>query len=153
MTTKDAVLELLRKNADQYVSGAQCAETLSLSRTAVWKAVEQLRSEGYRIESGTNRGYRLSKENDVLSAEGIIRFLRHRELRVEVYPSVSSTNTLLKARAAEGAAEGLVLAAGAQTQGRGRMGHPSQPGTYTPFPLPGGNCLAGVQFRHMGKNF
>ena len=60
--------------------------------------------------------------DDVLSAEGIARFLRHRELRLRVYPTIGSTNTALKARAAEGAGEGLALIAGEQTAGRGRMG-------------------------------
>ena len=59
---------------------------------------------------------------DVLSAEGVRRFLRHSELRPEVYKSVSSTNTLLKARAERGEAAGLVLLASEQTAGRGRMG-------------------------------
>ena len=57
--TKDAVLALLWQNADRFLSGAALAERLSVSRTAVWKAVEQLRAEGYAVESATNRGYRL----------------------------------------------------------------------------------------------
>ena len=59
---------------------------------------------------------------DVLSAEGIARFLRHRELRLRVYPTIGSTNTALKAMAAEGAEAGLALVAAQQTAGRGRMG-------------------------------
>lgn len=59
---------------------------------------------------------------DVLSAEGVARHLRRGGLRVEVYPRVGSTNTLLKARAEQGEAAGLVLIANEQTAGRGRMG-------------------------------
>ncbi len=59
---------------------------------------------------------------DALSAEGIARFLRHRELRLRVYPTIGSTNTALKAMAAEGAEAGLALVAAEQTAGRGRMG-------------------------------
>ena len=59
---------------------------------------------------------------DPLSADGIAEYLRHRELRPEVYASVGSTNTLLKARAEQGEASGLVLIAGEQTAGRGRLG-------------------------------
>ena len=74
------------------------------------------------------------EKNDVLSAEGVRRFLRHRELRLEVYKTVTSTNTLLKARAEQGEAAGLVLLAGEQTAGRGRMGRsfysPADSGLY-----------------------
>ena len=43
--------------------------------------------------------------------------------RVRAEETVTSTNTLLKQLAAEGAPEGTVLAAAHQTAGRGRMGH------------------------------
>ena len=120
--TKDTVLFLLREREGRFLSGEELAAKLSLSRTAVWKAVAQLKREGYPIEALPRRGYRLAAGGDVLSAENVYRRLRHRELTVEVYPSLPSTNTALKARAAEGAPEGLVLSAEEQTAGRGRMG-------------------------------
>lgn len=131
--TKDLVLECLQKKTDEYVSGAEIAAELSLSRTAVWKSIEQLRTDGYRIESVTNRGYRLSSDSDVLSEAGIRKYL-HSELKLSVYPTVSSTNTLLKAEAEQGAPEGTVIVAAEQTAGRGRMGRsfysPSGTGIY-----------------------
>lgn len=120
--TKDAVLQLLREREDAYISGAELAKRLSLSRTAVWKAIGQLKEEGYHIDSVTNRGYRLLLSGDVLSEESVRRYLEHREITPEVYKTIGSTNTALKARAAEGASEGLALIAGEQTAGRGRMG-------------------------------
>ena len=39
--TRDEVLDFLWKNADDYVSGEELARRLSLSRTAVWKAIGQ----------------------------------------------------------------------------------------------------------------
>ena len=72
--------------------------------------------------------------NDVLSEKGIKKYLKSRDLTLEVFQSISSTNTVLKARAAEGAAEGLALIAGEQTAGRGRMGRsfysPADSGLY-----------------------
>jgi len=120
--TRDEVLDFLWKNADSYVSGTELADRLSLSRTAVWKAIRQLRDEGYEIESQPNRGYRLRSVSDVLSAEGIARHLRHKELRLQVYKTIGSTNTTLKALAAEGVEAGLALIAEEQVMGRGRMG-------------------------------
>jgi BirA family biotin operon repressor/biotin-[acetyl-CoA-carboxylase] ligase len=120
--TKDEILSLLWQNADDYVSGGELARRLSVSRTAVWKAIGQLKDAGYEIESVPKRGYRLRSASDVLSEDGISRHLRHRELTLRVYKTISSTNTVLKGLAAEGAPEGLVLLSEEQTAGRGRMG-------------------------------
>ena len=132
--TRDEVLDFLWKHVDSYVSGAELADRLSLSRTAVWKAIGQLRELGYEIESQPNRGYRLHSVSDVLSAEGIVRHLRHKELRLQVYKTIGSTNTTLKALAAEGAEAGLALIAEEQLMGRGRMGRsfysPANSGLY-----------------------
>ncbi len=132
--TRDEVLDFLWKNADDYVSGEELARRLSLSRTAVWKAIGQLRDEGYEIESQPKRGYRLRSVSDVLSADGVRRHLRHGELQLQVYKTISSTNTVLKGLAAEGAGEGLALIAEEQTTGRGRMGRsfysPPESGLY-----------------------
>ena len=126
--TKDDVLALLQKREGDCLSGEELARSLSLSRTAVWKAIGQLRAAGYPIESATRRGYRLLPGGDVLTADGVREHLRRRELRVEVLPSVGSTNTELKARAERGEAAGSVLIALEQTAGRGRMGR----GFYSP---------------------
>ena len=122
MKKEDILLKILMEREDSYVSGEELAGRLSVSRTAVWKGVEALRAAGYRIDSVTNRGYRLSSGSDVLSVAGIEKHLKAEGLRLRVLPSVTSTNTLLKAEAAAGAPEGAVLVAGEQTEGRGRMG-------------------------------
>ena len=121
MRVRDAVLSELLQHRGEYLSGEQLAAALSVSRSAVWKAIGQLRAEGYPIEAGTNRGYRLIG-GDVLSREGIYRYLETPELDVHVYGSVGSTNTLLKAWAEDGCAEGTVAVAEEQTAGRGRQG-------------------------------
>ena len=128
---KDQVLESLWKARDEYISGAELARLLGVSRTAVWKATEQLRSQGYLIESVTNKGYRLSSRSDVLSAAGVNAYLRNKSLTLQVVDTVDSTNTAMKRMAAEGAPHGSVLIANEQTAGRGRMGRSfySPPGT------------------------
>ena len=132
--TKEDLLTLLWQNADAYISGEELARRLSVSRTAVWKAIGQLREAGYNIESVSNRGYRLLSESDVLSEEGVRRHLKHQELELQVYKTITSTNTVLKTLAAEGAPAGLALIAGEQTAGRGRMGRsfysPADSGLY-----------------------
>lgn len=132
--TKDSVLETLWRSEDRFISGEELARSLSVSRAAVWKAIEQLRGEGYVIESASNRGYRLSPGSDVLSVKGVEKYLTRKSLRVQVFRTITSTNTVLKGMAAEGAPEGLALIAGAQTEGRGRLGRsfysPADSGVY-----------------------
>ena len=132
--TKTQVLSVLQSSMDQFISGASLAEKLHLSRTAVWKAVAQLRREGYPIESVPRRGHRLLSAADVLSEEGIRRFLDRQDLEVRVCPTITSTNTVLKQLALEEAPSGLALVAGEQTAGRGRLGRsfysPANTGLY-----------------------
>ena len=42
-------------------SGEMLAESLGVTRSAVWKAIEQLRELGLEIEAHTNKGYRLTR--------------------------------------------------------------------------------------------
>lgn len=58
--TKDEILNMLR-SASAPISGEEMSRALGVSRAAVWKAVDQLRQEGYAIEAATRRGYRLAR--------------------------------------------------------------------------------------------
>lgn len=128
---KEQVLDSLWQAQDEYISGAELAQRLGVSRTAVWKAMGQLRAQGYLIESVTNKGYRLSSRSDVLSAAGVEKYLKDQSLRIQVVDMVDSTNSAMKRMAAEGAPQGSVLIANEQSAGRGRMGRSfySPPGT------------------------
>ena len=128
---KEQVLDSLWQAQDEYISGAELAQRLGVSRTAVWKAMGQLRAQGYLIESVTNKGYRLSSRSDVLSAAGVENYLKDQSLRIQVVDMVDSTNSAMKRMAAEGAPQGSVLIANEQSAGRGRMGRSfySPPGT------------------------
>ena len=100
MGTKEQLLRLLEDNRERHVSGAAMAKAIGVSRNAVWKAVEALRAEGYAIDAVTNRGYALSQENDLLSPQGIERFLPdNRAFAVTVRKRVDSTNAEARRRA------------------------------------------------------
>lgn len=133
-STKASLLSLLEKNRGDYLSGAQIATQLGISRAAVWKAVRSLQDEGYAIDAVTNRGYCLAPSCDILSPQGIQKYLRRTALPLTVVPTAPSTNTLLREMAAQGAPEGTVVIAGAQTAGRGRSGRsffsPADTGLY-----------------------
>lgn len=133
-SVKERLLPLL--SGEDYISGENAAEILGVSRSAVWKAVESLRQDGYGIEAVTNRGYRIRPDSDVLAAGEIEKNLTklRGKLNIEVKNTVTSTNAVLKEMALKGAEEGTVLAASEQTAGRGRFARkffsPSDSGIY-----------------------
>ena len=45
---KSEILRLLKEN-DTYISGQQLCEQSQVSRTAIWKVIDQLKKEGYQI--------------------------------------------------------------------------------------------------------
>ena len=76
MEIRERLLALLEENKGVYFSGEEIAEALSVSRTAVWKAVNSLRGKEYQIDGIRNKGYCLSEETDILSTQGIQRYLK-----------------------------------------------------------------------------
>ncbi len=124
LSTKENILALFEENKGIYFSGEEIAAQLSVSRAAVWKAVNALRSDGYVIDAVPNKGYRLSMNTDILSVQGIEKYLdpQNRQLTIQVLPEVSSTNTMLREKADEETPEGYVIIANGQTEGRGRRG-------------------------------
>ena len=121
VTTKEKLLTLLETRRGSFLSGEEAAKELAVSRAAVCKAVKALRQAGYPIDAVTNRGYRLSEQGDVLSAQGIARYLNP-EMSPLVEKTLDSTNAAVRRLAEQGAPEGTVVLAGSQTQGRGRYG-------------------------------
>ncbi len=122
MTTRDEVLKILLGAQGEFVSGEELARKLSLSRNAVWRAVKSLQDDGYTIAAVTNRGYSLTAVPDVLTVAAIVQNLPDgKNLDIEVFRSITSTNTVLKEIAEKGAPEGKILVAEEQTAGKGRM--------------------------------
>lgn len=122
--SRETVLALLRAGEGTYLSGEELSRRLGLSRTAVWKAVDALRREGYVIEARAGLGYRLAETPDALTEPEIRSFLGEtaavgRELRC--FDEIDSTNNYAKQIALSGAADGTVIVADCQTAGRGRM--------------------------------
>ncbi|MGN0436626.1 MAG: biotin--[acetyl-CoA-carboxylase] ligase, partial [Wujia sp.] len=133
MSVKEEIKSLLEQNRGKYISGGKIAKSLNISRTAVWKAIQKLQEEGFKIEAITNKGYMLSDDTDVLSKSGIEMHLdKATDVRLEVFKTIDSTNLELKRRAME--PEGLVIVASEQTGGMGRLGRsfssPSDTGIY-----------------------
>lgn len=120
---KTKILSLLR-NTTEYLSGQEICEYLGVSRTAVWKVMNQLKDEGYIIEAIQNKGYRILEYPDILSKSEIASRLQTswagREIRF--YEEISSTNIEAKKLAEEGEPHGTLVVADKQNAGRGRRG-------------------------------
>ena len=120
---KTELLKILRES-DGYVSGQQLCERFHVSRTAVWKVIQQLKEEGYEVEAVKNRGYRIMTTPDVITAEEISSRL-HTNWMAEncIYlESVDSTNNYAKRIAEDGTPSGTLVVADEQTGGKGRRG-------------------------------
>lgn len=106
-------------------SGEMLALSQGVTRSAVWKGIEQLRELGLEIEAHTNKGYRLTRAVDALDAVRIRSHLGEalrERVDIEVAWEVDSTNAALLARAAPIPDHYAVLLAENQTSGRGRRG-------------------------------
>ncbi len=120
---KAEILALLRES-DKFVSGQELCNRFGVSRTAVWKVINQLKKEGYRIEAVQNKGYHMVSSPDVLSVYELESRRNTNWLGKEiVYKEVTtSTNADVRKLAEDGAENGLLVFADAQTAGKGRRG-------------------------------
>ena len=116
MDTRRALLDALAAD-DGPVSGPALAESLGVSRAAVWKAVEGLREEGFAVES-TSAGY-VPPDDPGYSGPGIA-FGLGAPYSVEYHDRIASTNERARELAVEGASD-VAVVADEQTGGRGRL--------------------------------
>ncbi len=146
MGTKEKLLALFEADKGKFFSGEELAARLAVSRTAVWKAVNSLRKEGYEIQAVRNKGYSLSVSTDILSIQGVEKYLNpeHSYIGLEILPDIGSTNDYLREKAAQGKGEGYAVVAGAQTRGKGRTGRsfysPADTGIYLSLLLRPKDC-------------
>ena len=123
-TDKTDILALLR-NSGGYVSGQQLCARFGVTRTAVWKVVNQLKEDGYRIESVSGKGYRLIEgPEDILSESEIASRLTTEWAGRKIYyhDVTGSTNNDAKRCGEEGDPHGTVVVADIQSAGKGRRG-------------------------------
>lgn len=124
MSVQNKVLEFLLHHTDTSISGQVLADNLNVSRNAVWKAVEQLRQQGYQIDSQRNSGYQLKQVSKQIDASQITAQLGPiwEALNVEVFQEVTSTNNLAKEFAIKHPGKNALFVSETQSAGRGRHG-------------------------------
>ncbi|MFZ4855817.1 MAG: biotin--[acetyl-CoA-carboxylase] ligase [Desulfuromonadaceae bacterium] len=119
----DTILRLFRTEGC-HISGELLSRELGVSRTAVWKHISALRNSGYCIEAVPSRGYRLISSPDVINPHEVAAQLESTTIgrHLEFLQLTASTNTDAFRLAEDGAAEGTVVLADAQSGGKGRRG-------------------------------
>ncbi len=124
LSNEEMILSFLAEGGDDYISGAALSDKLGLSRTAVWKYVEQLRKMGYRIDAQSAKGYRLLEVPDRLTTLEVGPLLATRELghTLHHYEQLESTNAKAFELAQEGGSHGELIVTEHQTAGKGRRG-------------------------------
>ena len=120
---KAEILKMLRET-DGYVSGQELCNKFGVSRTAVWKAINQLKENGYEIEAVQNKGYHLLSAPDIMNKTELESIHATEWAGCEIYyfDSIDSTNTKAKELAEEGHPSGTLVVADRQTAGKGRRG-------------------------------
>ncbi len=119
---KNQILEKLKHNKE-YISGEDLSKIFNVSRTAIWKHINELRKDGYNIESSSKKGYCLVGTPDLLDSRELIipqgQLIGREIIHLQ---EVDSTNNYAKKIANEGCQHGTIVVAEKQTMGRGRVG-------------------------------
>ncbi len=108
-------------NTDKYLSGETISKKLGVSRTAIWKYITLLRSEGYKISSATNKGYLLKRDYIPLTNYQVLQNYDG-DTKLYFFNEVNSTNTKAKEIANEIIDNKALVYSRTQQQGRGRLG-------------------------------
>lgn len=128
-----ALLTLLSENATIVISGPRIAREIGMSRSTLWRCVEQLRRLGVQVKGQRSTGYFLEKVPDILTPDLLRKRLKGNLFgkRVFHFFKTDSTNRVAMELGFSGEPEGTVVMAEEQTAGRGRAGRAwhSQKGT------------------------
>lgn len=121
---KEKILKLLKNSGNDFLSGQKISEALGVSRAAIWKHINRIKEDGYKIEAISRKGYRIISSPDILTFEEIRNYLNTESIGKNIIycDSVDSTNLKAKELAEVGQEHGTVVISEEQTTGRGRLG-------------------------------
>lgn len=111
------------KNADDYISGEILSSTLQVSRTAIWKHINNLKAKGYIIEGVSKKGYKLLSSPDLIDKSEVISLLETSQIgkNIVYFNEIDSTNIKAKELAQRNVETGSLIVAEKQTLGSGRF--------------------------------
>lgn len=118
------ILDLFHTTKANFLSGEHISCELKITRSAVWKQINQLRRLGYIIEAVPSKGYRLFSAPDIISSANMEPFLKTEVIGKNIicHQKTASTNADAFRIAEEGAREGTTVIADCQEKGKGRLG-------------------------------
>lgn len=121
---KNKILSFLKESNNEFISGEDISNKLGISRAAIWKHINALKKEGYKIESISRKGYKLISSPDILTYVEIKEYLNTKEIGRNFlhFDTIGSTNTKAKEIAEKGAVNGTTIISEEQTSGKGRLG-------------------------------
>ncbi|MDT8859983.1 biotin--[acetyl-CoA-carboxylase] ligase [Alkalihalobacillus sp. MEB130] len=121
---KEKLLKIFADHPGQFVSGEMISQQVGCSRTAVWKHIDELRKNGYELESAPRKGYRLVSKGDGIHPHEVKVGLTTSRIGREItyFDATDSTQFTAHKLAQDGVGEGHVVIANEQTSGKGRLG-------------------------------
>ena len=122
-STRNKLIELLSENTSTYISGQFLSDELNISRSAIWKHMNELKKDGYEIEAKAKKGYRIVSFPNKISENTLVWGLNTEWLgnRIVHKESVTSTQRIAHELALDGAKHGTIVIADEQTEGKGRV--------------------------------
>lgn len=125
MNSRMRIVRLLSDG--RFHSGQEIAAWLSVSRAAVWKQLQTVRTRyGLKIHAVRGRGYRIADPVQLFEKEAILAGIPDSPalspVQLEILDSVDSTNRYLMQKQHDDLCSGHVCLAEQQTSGRGRRG-------------------------------
>ena len=125
-SNKDAytILKVLLDAGEDFVSGSFLGQQLGVSRPAIHGKLDKLRGQGFEFEAVRNKGYRLTKEPDVLHPDLLRYYAEQAGSNTEVlyFPVIDSTNNEAERQLSYARKSPFAITSSCQTKGRGRLG-------------------------------
>ncbi|MGZ5029851.1 MAG: bifunctional biotin--[acetyl-CoA-carboxylase] ligase/biotin operon repressor BirA [Methylobacter sp.] len=110
----------------EFHSGTELADTLGISRSAIWKHLNGLAELGLQHSAVSGKGYRLDNALELLDASKINEVVSDQTGALissfEIFDQIDSTNRYLVERSQNSGLSGSVCFAEHQTTGKGRRG-------------------------------
>ena len=117
------VLNFLESHESEYLSGQDLSDVLKISRVAVWKHIEKIRSLGYRIDSKQKRGYKFVNRTEKLLPWEITTKIKSKFIgrRIYYFDEIDSTQNYALQISNNTNENGAIIIAEKQTHGKGRL--------------------------------
>jgi BirA family transcriptional regulator, biotin operon repressor / biotin---[acetyl-CoA-carboxylase] ligase len=117
------VLTFLKAHNSEYISGQDLSDVLKISRVAIWKHIERIKSLGYKIDSKQKLGYKLVRTTELLLPWEITDGIKTNFIgkRAYYFDIMDSTQTFALKIASNPKENGSVIISNKQTAGKGRL--------------------------------